>query len=605
MPFEPIENYGVIGNMQSVGLVGMNGSIDFLCYPNFDSPTIFAALLDDQNGGCFEIRPQLTNARVRQMYLPETNILITRFLAEEGVSELTDYMPIDNDGGEPNEIVRKVSVIRGDVRFQMCCKPRFSYAKCGHQLELSERCATFRPLSGDCPPISIHSTVRLERQNDDVTADFRLKAGQTATFLFGSDRAGGTQPELDLLDQRFRNTTQFWKGWISKSKYKGRWREMVNRSALVLKLLISREYGSVIAAPTFSLPENIGGTRNWDYRFTWLRDATFTLYALIRLGFVDETKAFNEWLKGRLRDDAQRGPLQVMYGIDGRQNLEEITLDQFCGYENSRPVRIGNAAYGQLQLDIYGAMMDSVYLTNKYGNPISHGEWQGVHRLLDWLRNNWRRPDEGIWEVRGGSREFLHSRVMCWVAFDRALRLAQKRSLSGPLDVWQATRDEIRNDVFTNFWNEELKSFVQAKGTKDLDAAALLMPMMRFISPVDPMWLSTMKAIEEQLIEDALVRRYQGERTHVDGLPGSEGSFTPCSFWYVECLARAGQLEKAELLFEKLLGYANHLGLYSEELGADGRHLGNFPQAFTHLALISAASYLDRALSGTDDATWR
>jgi len=605
MPFEPIENYGVIGNMQSIALVGMNGSIDFLSYPNFDSPTIFAALLDDQKGGRFEIRPQLTNARVRQMYLPDTNILVTRFLAEEGVAELTDYMPIDSDGGEPNEIVRKVAVIRGDVRFQMCCQPRFSYATCGHQLELSDASATFSSFSSDCPPMWLHSTVELGRRADDVTADFSLKAGQTATFLFGEVRAGTQNPEMELLDQRFSNTAQFWRAWISKSRYKGRWREMVHRSALLLKLLINRKHGSLIAAPTFSLPESIGGVRNWDYRFTWLRDAAFTLYALIRLGFVDETEAFIEWLKGRLGDDAQRGPLQTVYGVDGRQNLEEIALDQFRGYEDSRPVRIGNAAYKQLQLDIYGEMMDSIYLANKYGKPISHSGWQNVQRLLEWLRNNWRRPDEGIWEVRGGPREFLHSRVMCWVAFDRALRLAQKRSLSGPLDVWQRTRDEIRHDIFSNFWSEELKSFVQAKGAKDPDAAALLMPMMRFISPVDPMWLSTMKAIEEHLIEDTLVRRYAAERTQVDGLPGREGSFTPCSFWYVECLARAGELEKAQLLFEKLLGYANHLGLYSEELGADGRHLGNFPQAFTHLALISAASYLDRALSGANDTTWR
>jgi len=306
-----------------------------------------------------------------------------------------------------------------------------------------------------------------------------------------------------------------------------------------------------------------------------------------------------------LADDAQRGPLQVMYRIDGRQELEEISLDHLRGYEDSRPVRIGNAAYQQLQLDIYGEMMDAIYLANKYGHPISHDGWENVQRLLEWLRKNWRRPDEGIWEVRGGGREFLHSRVMCWVAFDRALRLAQKRSLPGPLDVWYRTRDEIWNDVFTNFWNEELQSFVQSKGTKDLDASALLMPMMRFISPVDPKWISTMRAIEKHLIEDTLVRRYEVERTRVDGLPGTEGSFTACSFWYVECLARAGELEKAQLLFEKLLGYANHLGLYSEELGADGRHLGNFPQAFTHLALISAATYLDRALSGTNEAVWR
>src|ERR1700720_2271155 len=605
MPFEPIENYGVIGNMQSIGLVGMNGSIDFLSYPNFDSPTIFAALLDDQKGGRFEIRPQLSNARVRQMYLPDTNILVTRFLAEEGVSELTDYMPIDYDGGEPNEIVRKVAVIRGDVRFQMCCQPRFSYATCGHQLELSEACATFYPFSRDCPPMSLYSTVALGQRTDDVTADFSLKAGQTATFLFGAVRAGGQQPELDLLDQRFRNTAQFWKAWISKSTYKGRWREMVSRSALVLKLLISRQHGSLIAAPTFSLPETIGGVRNWDYRFTWLRDATFTLYALTRLGFVEETEAFIAWLKGRLSDDAERGPLQVMYGIDGRKKLDELTLDHLRGYEHSRPVRIGNAAYQQLQLDIYGEMMDSIYLANKYGDPISYAGWQEVQRVLEWLGKNWQRPDNGIWEVRGVAREFLHSRLMCWVAFDRALRLGQKRSLSGPFDDWMRTRDAIREDIFTNFWNGELKSFVQSKGTRDLDASTLLMPLMRFISPVDPMWRSTMKAIEARLVEDTLVRRYEVERTHVDGIPGVEGSFTACSFWYIECLARAGELEKAQLLFEKLLGYTNHLGLYSEQIGPSGQHLGNFPQAFTHLALISTATFLDRALSGKEDSVWR
>src|SRR5712672_2557803 len=605
MSFEPIENYGVIGNMRSIALVGMSGSIDFLCYPNFDSPTVVAALLEDERGGCFQIQPQLRKKRVRQLYLPDTNILLTRFLAEEGVAELIDYMPIGTDGEQPNEIIRTVAVIRGDIDFKMRCQPRFNYAMCGHTVSIEDRCAIFSPASDGCPPLALYSTVALRPDSADATSDFRLRAGERATFILGGVRAQGEQPEMEFVEQRFHETARFWKGWIAKSKYKGRWREMVNRSALMLKLLISREHGSLIAAPTFSLPEEIGGVRNWDYRFTWLRDGAFTLYALIRLGFVDEAEAFIDWLKGRLGDDAERGPLQVMYGIDGRQKLDELTLDHLQGYEHSTPVRIGNAAYQQLQLDIYGEMMDSIYLANKYGDAISYAGWLEVQRMLEWLGKNWQRPDEGIWEVRGGAREFLHSRLMCWVAFDRAIRLAQKRSLSGPLDVWQATRDEIRNDVFTNFWSDELKSFVQSKGTQDLDAATLLMPMMRFISPVDPMWLSTMKAIEEQLIEDTLVRRYQVERTQVDGLPGSEGTFTPCSFWYVECLARAGELQKAPLLFEKLLGYANHLGLYSEELGADGRHLGNFPQAFTHLALISAASYLDRALSGTNDATWR
>jgi GH15 family glucan-1,4-alpha-glucosidase len=605
MSFEPIENYGVIGNMRSIALVGVNGSIDFLCYPNFDSPTVFAALLDDESGGRFQIQPQLKKRRVRQLYLPDTNILLTRFLSEEGVAELTDYMPIGDDGEQPNEIIRTVSVIRGKLEFKMECQPRPNYARCGHTINIEDGCAVFSPESDSCPALALYSSVPLRQESQGATAEFCLRAGERATFVFGGVRPLGQQPEMEFVEQRFHETARFWKGWVARSKYKGRWREMVNRSALMLKLLISREHGSLIAAPTFSLPEEIGGVRNWDYRFTWLRDATFTLYALIRLGFVDEAEAFIDWLKGRLSDDAERGPLQVMYGIDGRQKLDELTLDHLHGYENSQPVRIGNAAYQQLQLDIYGEMMDSIYLANKYGDPISYAGWLEVQRMLEWLGKNWQRPDEGIWEVRGGAREFLHSRLMCWVAFDRALRLAQKRSLSAPFDAWLRTRDAIREDIFANFWDEDLQSFVQSKGTKNLDASVLLMPLMRFISPVDPMWRSTMKAIESRLVEDTLVHRYEAESTHVDGLPGGEGSFTACSFWYIECLARAGELEKAQLLFEKLLGYANHLGLYSEQIGPSGQHLGNFPQAFTHLALISAATYLDRVLSGKDDSVWR
>jgi GH15 family glucan-1,4-alpha-glucosidase len=605
MSFQPVENYGVIGNMRSIALVGMNGSIDFLCYPCFDSPTIFAALLDDERGGRFQIRPELNHRRVRQLYLPDTNILLTRFLAEEGVAELADYMPISSVTEQPNEIIRMVSVVRGEVRFRLRCQPRFNYGMCGHTVQVENTCATFAPDNPAFLPMALYSTVHLEQESQDATAAFVLRAGERATFIFGGVRPQERQPEMERIEERFRETARFWKKWIAKSKYKGRWREMVNRSALMLKLLISREHGSLIAAPTFSLPEEIGGVRNWDYRYTWLRDAAFTLYALIRLGFVEEAEAFIRWLKGRLSDDAERGPLQVMYGVDGRQKLDEITLDHLQGYEHSRPVRIGNAAYQQLQLDIYGEMMDSIYLSNKYGDAISHAGWEDVERILAWLGKNWRRADDGIWEVRGGAREFLHSRLMCWVAFDRALRLAQKRSLSGPFQQWQDTRDAIRADIFANFWNEELQSFVQSKGTKDLDASVLLMPLMRFISPVDPMWLSTLRAIEGRLVEDTLVYRYEAQRTHVDGIPGGEGSFTPCSFWYIECLARAGELEKAQLLFEKMLGYANHLGLYSEQLGSNGQHLGNFPQAFTHLALISAATYLDRMLSGVPDAVWR
>jgi len=604
MTFQPIENYGVIGNMRSIALVGMDGSIDFLSYPYFDSPTVFAALLDDQRGGRFQIEPQLDTKHVRQLYLPETNILLTRFLADEGVAELTDYMPIETRGEDSNEIIRTVAVVRGTVNFKMRCQPRFKYATCPHSIEVDGGRAIFTP-QHTCPPMALYSTLPLEQESQDTTVHFRLRSGETETFIFGGVHPRLQRPNMERTHARFQETSDFWRKWIAKSRYRGRWREIVNRSALTLKLLTSRDHGSLIAAPTFSLPEAIGGVRNWDYRFTWLRDAAFSLYALIRLGFLDEAQAFIEWLKGRLGDDAERGPLQVMYGIDGKQKLDEMPLDHLRGYEDSRPVRIGNAAYQQLQLDIYGEMLDSIYLANKYGDPISVAGWQDVQRVLAWLGKNWQRPDEGIWEVRGGPREFLHSRFMCWVAFDRALRLAQKRSLSGPLDAWLAARDAIREDIFKNFWDDDLQSFVQSKGTKNMDASVLLMPLMRFISPVDPMWLSTMKAVEDRLVEDTLVRRYEAERTNVDGIAGGEGSFTACSFWYIECLARAGQLQKAQLLFEKLLSYANHLGLYSEELGSDGRHLGNFPQAFTHLALISAATYLDRALSGSKDEVWR
>jgi GH15 family glucan-1,4-alpha-glucosidase len=378
---------------------------------------------------------------------------------------------------------------------------------------------------------------------------------------------------------------------------------MVNRSVLTLKLMTDHEYGSIIAAPTFSLPEQIGGVRNWDYRYVWLRDASFTLYAMMRLGYVEEAEKFQGWLSSRLDYHSEQGPLQVMYGIDGRHELKEETLDHLRGYKDSRPVRIGNAAYSQLQLDIYGEMFDAIYLANKYGEGISHDGWLSMKRVLEWVSKNWNRADEGIWEVRGGRHNFLHSRLMCWVAFDRAIRLAEKRSLSGPLDWMYTTRNAIADDIHANFWSESRQSFVQHQGADVLDAAVLLMPLVRFISPRDPRWLGTLKAIEEELAVDTLVYRYKTEGEW-DGLTGTEGAFTACSFWFIECLARAGELEKARLLFEKMLGYANHLGLYSEELGRSGQHLGNYPQALTHLALISAATYLDRALSG-NLPTWR
>jgi GH15 family glucan-1,4-alpha-glucosidase len=372
--------------------------------------------------------------------------------------------------------------------------------------------------------------------------------------------------------------------------------------------MTSRRHGAIIAAPTFGLPEVAGGARNWDYRYAWIRDAGFAVYALMRLGYTEEADAFMAWVQARALAERALGegpPLQIMYGIDGRKELTEHTLAHFQGYGGARPVRIGNAAYDQLQLDIYGALLDAVYLSNKYGQPIGYDAWGTLSETVSWVCANWRRPDEGIWEFRGGKREFLHSRLMCWVAVDRAIRLAQKRSLPAPFAEWVETRGAIHHDIMDTFWDRDRQTFVQAAGSHALDASALLMPLVRFISPVDPRWISTLAAIEKELVSDCLVRRYDLHASReVDGLDGDEGSFTACSFWYVECLARAGRVADARLAFEKMLGFANHLGLFSEELGMAGEHLGNFPQVFTHLALISAAYALDRRLSDRPHQAW-
>lgn len=605
-PQTPIENHGVIGNLATVALVGMCGSIDFLCWPRFDSPSVFAALLDPERGGSFRVAPLLDGARQRQLYLPDTNVLLTRFLSPEGVAETTDFMPVGD--GEPGRVVRALRTVHGEVRYRLRCAPRFDYARRAHRLELRAegREAWFRPEGGGGPALRLSSPVPLRAEGCDAVAEFALKTGETATFVLDEPRGQAPPPPCAAeLRQAFDATVAHWQRWIGRSTYQGRWREVVHRSALALKLLTSEEHGSIVAAPTFGLPERIGGGRNWDYRYTWIRDSAFVLYALMRLGYTGEADRFVGWLNNRCtRCAGEDGTLRIMYGLDGRQELTEQELPHLAGYLGSRPVRIGNAAGGQLQLDIYGELMDALYLSNKYGEPISSDDWNDVLKMLDWVRANWRTPDEGIWEVRGGRKEFLHSRLMCWVAVDRGLRLAQKRSLPAPFVELAETRSAIHRSVFEDFWDPEARTFVQAKGSRALDAAALMMPLVRFISPTDPRWLSTLDAIGARLVDDVLVRRYDLRDGAEDGLEGEEGSFTTCSFWYVECLARAGRVAEARLVFEKMLGYANHLGLYSEELGLGGEHLGNFPQALTHLSLISAAYTLDRELAGGPRRPW-
>jgi GH15 family glucan-1,4-alpha-glucosidase len=596
--YQPIENHGVIGDLHSVALIGMDGSIDFMCFPDFDSPTIFARLLDAEKGGSFQLAPVMEGVGRRQLYLPDTNILLTRFLSPAGVAEVSDFMPIENEQPFHN-LVRRVKTVRGEIRYRMMCKPAFDYARASHRVHLEDGQAIFMSEGPLKLQLRLISDQTLTLMDDAVISEFTLGAGETATFVLEEHRPGELSPAStqDFVTESFKETMNYWHQWVRQCRYHGRWREMVQRSALTLKLLTSWKYGSMVAAPTFGLPEEIGGERNWDYRYSWVRDASFTLYALIRLGYTEEAEHFMKWLEGLCTELGPLGSLQTMYALDGNRDLTEYVLPHLEGYRGSTPVRIGNGAYDQLQLDIYGELLDSVYLYDKYGAPISYDLWQKLIHMLDWVCDHWEQPDQGIWEVRGEQQHFLYSRVLCWVALDRGVRLAQKRSFPAPLNRWLASRDAIYQDVYKNFWSKERKAFGQFKGSQEMDASSLVMPLMRFISPTDPRFLSHLRAIEEDLVQDSTVYRYRIGEAAEDGLKGEEGSFSMCSFWYVEALSRAGELKKARLLFEKMLGYANHLGLYAEELGPMGEHLGNFPQAFTHLALISAAYDLDRRLS--------
>jgi GH15 family glucan-1,4-alpha-glucosidase len=606
MPYQPIENYGIIGDLHTVALVGMDASIDYLCFPALQSPSLFAALLDDQKGGKFQIYPEMENPTRKQMYLPDSAILLTRFLSSSGICEVSDYMVVD-DKRLAHTLVRRAKCVRGHVRFQVVFDPKFNYGRTPHRIHRAEEDLFFEPVDPTLPTVRLHSEIALEPVGDgSVRGEFILEPGQTTAFIMEQATPLQASPisRPEFVSKTFKDTVNFWQKWVAQSNYHGRWREMVTRSAITLKLLTSRKFGSVAAAATFGLPESLGGERNWDYRYAWVRDASFTLYALMRLGYTEEAQAFMHWIAERCNDLAPDGSLQIMYGLDGSKELQEEILGHFEGYCGSRPVRIGNGAYNQLQLDIYGELMDSVYIYNKFGEPISFDLWENLTSLINWVVKNWQKDDEGIWEIRGGKHSFLYSKLMCWVAIDRGIRLAFKRSFPAPLKEWVRCRDKIYQTIMREYWSEKKKSFVQYKGSEALDASHLLMPLVKFISPTDPRWLSTLQAIGDHLRDDSLIYRYKNDEAAYDGLTGIEGTFNMCSFWYVECLSRAGDWKKARFYFEKMLGYANHLGLYSEELGPDGRHLGNFPQAFTHLALISAAINLNKNLSSHHKITW-
>ncbi|MFI6223185.1 glycoside hydrolase family 15 protein [Nocardia salmonicida] len=599
--YPPIDEHGIVGDLQTAALVSAAGTIDWWCAPRFDSPSLFASLLDSEKGGhcSLAVDPASSAATVRQLYLPDTAILLTRFAGPDGVGEVADFMePIR--GTEPatrHRLVRVVRVVRGTLTFALECRPRFDYARATHTLDrVDERTAVFRSADADLH-LQATDPIALYPDGDDITARFTLSAGERAAVVLTTAPAGADVPSAPMWEaiaREFDQCRRFWQTWLRSSTYRGRWRDMVNRSAITLKLLTYAPSGAPIAAATMGLPEQIGGERNWDYRYTWIRDASLSVRALADLGFTEEAYAFRRWLRERVEagGTASGEPLQIMYRVDGDPHLDEMTLPHLEGYQGSTPVRVGNGAADQIQLDIYGEAADALAQST---DMAAIAGWRTFTGLIDWLADHWDRPDEGIWETRGGRQEFTYSRLMTWVAFDRSIRMATEDARPADVVRWTAERDAVFRQIIERGWSEKRRAFVQHYATEVLDASLLLMPRMGFLSPTDPMWLSTLDAMDQELVSDSLVYRYDPAAAP-DGLQGTEGTFNLCSFLYVEALARTGRVQQARYAFDKMLTYANHVGLFAEEIGPSGEQLGNFPQAFTHLALIAAAIALDEEL---------
>ena len=581
-----IEDYALIGDCQSAALVGRNGSIDWLCWPRFDSPACFAALLGGREHGHWGIAPVAPITRTRRGYRRDTLILETEFETGEGAAKLIDFMPVRN--GQAN-LVRIVAGVRGRMTMEMELVLRFDHGDAVPWVTRMPDGKGIRAIAG--PSLSVLcSSVPLEGRDLTTVAKFEIGAGETLPFVLSYAPSHlGTPGKISAADA-LEETERFWRGWTARSNACGAWTEPVRRSLITLKALTYAPTGGIVAAPTTSLPERIGGVRNWDYRYCWLRDATLTLLALMDAGHYDEASAWREWLVRAVAGSPQQ--MQIMYGIAGERHLQERTLRHLPGYENSAPVRIGNAAACQIQLDVYGEVMDALYQGCKGGMSRHDVAWDLQRALLRHLEKVWMRPDAGMWEVRGPLRQFTYSKVMCWVAFDRAVKMVEGMGLPGPVDRWRELRSEIHDDVCRHGVSGKRGCFVQSYGSEELDASLLLIPITGFLPATDSRVVATADAIQRELTVDGLVQRYRTTE-HIDGLPPGEGVFLACSFWLVDNLRMQGRTDEARALFERLLGLANDVGLLAEEYDPLARRqLGNFPQAFSHVAMVNSAMNL-------------
>lgn len=595
MGYSPIENYGVIGNLETCALVGANGSIDWCCLPHLESASVFAAILDENVGGHFSIQPR-DSFESEQQYVERTNVLETSFSVTDGEAVLTDFMPVARAQSTTRlvspSVVRKVACTSGSVELDVEFCPRFDYARADTVIEPTNFGVTAR---GNAEQLNVHGSLTVDRDDDVARTTLVLDEGDSVWYLL---QYGQPERQFPTYDDLFEDTVGYWRSWVrgcnEETMREGRWSEEAVRSSLLLKLLIHQPTGAIAAAPTTSLPETIGGVRNWDYRFSWLRDAALTIRTLVRMGCRDEASGFVEWCRNIMYKGDPKGAgqpfYQPLYGLHGETDIEEEILDHLEGYRQSTPVRVGNAAVNQRQIDVYGELVLAIYEMMRYQETITDRLWETVTDIVEYVCDIWMEPDRGIWEVRSESRHFVHSKVMCWVAVDRAIKVAENEGFDAPLERWRAEREEIKGTILEHGYDEQQGTFVRAFGSNELDASALRMSILEFLPPDDPRIVSTIETIQDKLTtEDGLVYRYFGE----DGVPGRENPFVLCSFWLVQSLLLAERDDEAQEVYENVMEYVSPLGLFAEELHPEtGEQRGNFPQAFSHIGLIQCALYL-------------